>query len=108
MKGFKSKVDKLLDVALKVLGEESSVRYESVRGGAVEISAVFDKDWEGVDPDSETIISSNQPALGVKLADLPGGEAEQDDVFYIGKEKYLVWDVRPDGQGGATLLAHEL
>lgn len=71
----------------------------------MEINAVFDRDYQAVDPDTERVISSNQPMIGVRLRDLPAKPCKGDHVV-IGEEEFKVIDSQEDGQGGASLFLH--
>lgn len=104
MANFKNNlVNRLLGHATRILGEK--IIYEYVEGGTVEIDAIFDNEWEQVDPDTERVVSSNQPILGVKLKDLDR-MPKTNDIVYIKRdnEKYVVHDSREDGQGGVSLF----
>ena len=61
----------------------------------------------GVDPDTEQLVSSNQPALGVNLNDVPI-DIIDGDIFEIRNLRYRAIDNREDGQGGATVLLHRV
>jgi hypothetical protein len=97
---FKDKVGDLLTKAVNVFGED--VKYRSKSGGSVKIRGVFDHTFEFVDPNTNTVVSSNAPRLGIKLADLPF-KPLQGDTVQIGSTLYKVVDALEDGQGGASL-----
>jgi len=101
--GFKGLVDDLLGVAVPCFGEK--VTYRSKKGGQVSIEAVFDRDFQAVDPDTEALISTNQPMIGVRMRDLPAKPLKGDEVV-IGEETFRVVDSQEDGQGGASILLH--
>jgi hypothetical protein len=98
---FKDLVCGLLDVAIPCFGE--SVCYRPKRGGAHTIEAVFDREAIQVDPDTEEIVASNNPRIGIKLSDIPN-PPQQGDRVDIGQERFEVTDSQEDGQGGAALL----
>jgi len=98
---FKSKVDCLLNVAIPTFGEE--VRYSPTKGGDYRMVAVFDRNFQQVDPDTEVVIASNIPALGVNLNNMFEAP-EQGDMVDIKGELFRVTDSQEDGQGGATLI----
>lgn len=50
--------------------------------------------------------STNQPALGVRLAEFPVAPRQGDVVTFRGI-RYALVDVIPDGQGGADLMLRE-
>ena len=106
MRYFKDRlVQNLLKTTIRMIGEKIEYRYK--RGGRKEIYAVFDEDYEAVDPDTEKVISSNQPTIGINLTDLNGKPAVDDQVVRLEDgQKYRVTDTREDGQGGALLLLH--
>ena len=63
---FKELVGGLLDVAIPTFGE--TIDYRPNAGGSFSIEAVFDRSFEQIDPDTEEVIASNVPMLGIKLA----------------------------------------
>lgn len=101
--GFKGLVDDALGILTDCLGEK--VEYRSCKGGIETIDAVFDRDYVAVDPDTERVISSNSPMIGVRLRDLPS-KPVKGDIVVIGSEEFQVIDSREDGQGGAALFLH--
>ena len=86
-----------------------TVTYCPISGGRIEISAVYDDQFEQVDAETEQLISSNQPTLGIKLADLGNIEPSKGDrVIRTNGEKFRVVESKEDGHGGAMLLMHIL
>lgn len=109
MAGFLGLVDKLLGSATKLLGDDScekTVIYESKRGGRTKIFAVFDNQFEAVDPDTERVVTSLNPVIGVRLRDLPQKPIEHDIVI-ARNVRYRVIDIQEDGVGGASLILHK-
>lgn len=104
MDSFKAKVGRLLTKAVNALGENAKYCHQA--GGSVLIRAIFDLEAEQVDPNTEVIVSSNAPRLGVKLVDLLEAPREGDTVE-VGTAIYRVVDSVEDGQGGATLWLHK-
>lgn len=104
MANFKNNlVKRLLGHATRILGEEIEFRYKD--GGSKKINAIFDNEWEQVDPDTERVISSNQPIIGVRLSDLSRAPTTGDTILIIRDQKeYLIQDTREDGQGGVSLF----
>lgn len=105
MVDFRDRVDKVLKSCTREFGEDCTY-YPSDRNGSYKLRGIFDNDWQQVDPDTEQVISSNQPVLGVNLFDLnfeikPGGKVKIRNLMY------KIYDVREDGQGGASLLMHK-
>ena len=105
MSGFGKKVDSVLNHGMKTFGE--TVTFYPRAGGVYKVEGVFDANYEAIDPDTEQVISANQPALGVNLNDVKF-EIEQDDRVQIRDTRYRIIDKREDGQGGALLLLHKL
>jgi len=105
MQDFKGKVNRLLSVAIPTFGEQ--VEYRPTRGGRYSMQAVFDDEYRSVDPDSQTVVSTNLPRIGVNLADLPW-PPDKGDLIYIRGETFKLYDSQEDGQGGATLFMHKL
>lgn len=103
MSRFKTLVDRLLGIAVPTFGE--CVEYRPKSGGAYSVIAVFDNEAELVDPDTETLVSANNPRIGVRLRDLETTPRQGDKVVAGGK-LYRVIDVQEDGQGGASLFLH--
>lgn len=104
--GFKDLVDCMLGTIIQACGENDGVRYQHKDGGvAYKIDAVFDESWEIIDPDTEAVISSNQPKIGIRARDLHA-PPKQDDKVVIGRRHFLVKDSLEDGQGGISLILH--
>lgn len=102
---FRGQVGCLLDCAMDAFGE--SITYCPISGGRIEISAVYDDQFEQVDAETEQLISSNQPTLGIKLADLGNIEPTKGDkVFRKNGEKFRVIESKEDGHGGSLLIMH--
>ena len=101
---FKDLVGGLLSVAIPTFGE--TVYYHPDKGGSFTICAVFDEAFEYVDPDTEELVATVMPAIGVKLADIPFKPTREDEVR-IGKRRFEVVDSQEDGQGGARIILHE-
>lgn len=102
---FKDLVDCMLGVNIPCCGE--TVCYRPCKGGVFTIPAVFDDDFITVDVDTEELVSSQAPRIGVRLRDLPFIPAVDDNVS-IGKRHFKVNDCQEDGQGGATIFLTEL
>lgn len=99
---FRDMVSKLLGVAIPVFGEV--VTYGYVDGGQTQIKGVFDLNFDVVDPESQAIVSSNQPRLGVRLSDLEQAPKVGDRVTRADLTVWRVTDSQEDGQGGASLI----
>jgi len=102
---FKQMVDSLLSHNIRVFGEE--VSYKPLSGGSYTLYAVFDRNFEQVDPDTQVIVASNVPMLGVNLNEMHE-EPEQGDQVEIIDETFRVVDSQEDGQGGASLILQKV
>jgi len=102
---FKDLVGGLLDIAIPTFGEK--VDYRPKRGGSFLIDAVFDEYFEQVDPNSEEIVASNVPMIGIKAANIPFAPDQGDEVR-IGQRRFRVTDSQEDGQGGISVLMYEI
>lgn len=101
--------DRMLRMCLKTFADpEIPITY---RRGAVSVSlseAVFDANYIAVDPETGAQITSVNPMIGVRLADLPDGEARQGDEVIRGGFLYRVVDKQPDSEGHAKLILHKV
>ena len=104
MRDFRERVNKVLRHCTSTFGEE--VIYYPRKGGSHKIKGIFDNDVELVDPETEQLVSSNASMLGVNLNDLDF-EMKIDDQIQIRNLRYIVVEVREDGQGGASLILHK-
>lgn len=102
---FKAMVDSLLSHNINVFGER--VYYKPLKGGSYYLQAVFDRNFEQVDPDTQVVIASNVPILGVNLNNM-FGKPENGDEVKILDEFFRVVDSREDGQGGASLVLQKV
>ena len=59
------------------------------------------------DPDTEEIVASNVPMIGIKAANIPF-DPEQGDKVRIGKRLFEVTDSQEDGQGGIRIILHRV
>lgn len=102
---FLAKAEKLLDVAKRNLGED--ILYRHASGGSVSIKALWNNQYELIDPDTEALVSSNQPHVGVILKDLLE-PPKQDDTLEFLEKVYKIVDIQEDGQGAAQLFLFKL
>ena len=102
---FKAKVDCLLHTNIRVFGEP--VNYRPKKGGPYTLHGVFDRNFVQVDPDTEAVIASNVPSLGINLNEMHE-KPEQGDEVRIYDEYFVVTDSQEDGQGGATLILQKI
>lgn len=93
--------DRMIRTAIAVMGEP--VTY--TRGASsVTVKAVWDRNYIEVDPNTGVAMQSANPMIGVRLADLPGGDATQGDRVTRSGVEYEVVEVRPDSIGHAKLV----
>ena len=104
MVDFRDKVNKILKHCTKNFGED--VQYYPSSGGTYCLRAIFDNDFQTVDPETEQVVSSNQSVIGVNLNDT-NFELKTNDQVKVRNLMYKVIEVREDGQGGAQLLLHK-
>ena len=98
--------NRLLGIAMKTFGGKDPVTYTPVSGAPVSIMGVFNEAYQPIDNATGLPLSSTQPALGVRLSDLPAAPRKGDKAT-IKTKTYKVMDSHPDGGGGAILLLHE-
>lgn len=88
------------------MGEE--VKFFPLKaGGVFLIRGVFDSKYQVIDPETQEMVSSNKPGLGVNLNDFSVQPA-QGDKFEIRGIEFKVTDKQEDGQGGAVLLLNKV
>jgi len=104
MVNFRKRVDRILGHSMREFGEQ--VIFFPRAGGVYKVRAIFNNDYQLIDPETEAVISGNQPALGVNLNDLKFDLCEGDRV-QVRETTFSVYDKQEDGQGGATLLLHK-
>jgi DNA-binding beta-propeller fold protein YncE len=102
---FKNKVQRVLGYVTKHLGEDAV--YTSCNSAPRTVRVVFDNDFEIIDPDTETVISSQAPVILVRLSDF-GDKIRENERFNMDGIDYKVWSVQEDGQGGARVTLHRL
>lgn len=83
------------------------VIYSPSDGDPVEGTGVFSKVYEIVDPDTENLVSSDQPVLGIKDDDFPK-VIEKNELFTIRGKNYRVRDSQADGEGWSRLFLYEV
>ena len=105
MANFADKFNRVLNHCKQEFGEE--VKFLPDSGGSFTVRGIFDHNYVATDPDTEEIVSANQPALGVNLNDF-SVSINEGDKFEIRNLTYRVIDNREDGQGGATVLLHRI
>lgn len=95
----------MLGHVTKHLGEDAI--FYPCKGASFSVRLVFDNEFEIIDPNTETVISSNAPVILVRLSDYPNGISE-DDQFSLEGKRFKVWSVQEDGQGGARCTLHRM
>lgn len=105
MQDFRDRVSRVLNHGKKNFGEPCTLYPKA--GGEFTFTGIFDNNYQAVDADTEEVVSSTQPALGVNLFDF-ATDPKQDDQVQVRNLRYRIIDVRPDGQGGATFFLHRL
>ena len=103
MTDFRDRVDKILNASKSAFGESATLF--PLSGGEYPIEGIFDNEYQAVDPDTEQVISGNHPVFGINLFDFDF-EIKNKDKLKIRNLFYTIYDVREDGQGGASLLIH--
>lgn len=106
MQDFRELVDDVLTVCTDTFGEEVTF-FPLNRTGVYKARGIFDNEYAVVDTDTEEVISSNQPALGINLNDIKF-DIKQNDQVEIRDQRFSIYDKREDGQGGAVLLLHRI
>lgn len=105
---FKGCYGDLIDHAEHDMGE--FVEYRPKRGGRYKFKAIFDQNFEQIDPDTQVVISVNQPRIEVDLEDIPNQMPQQDDIVILyntdrlKEETYKVNEIQEDGLGAAVLF----
>lgn len=99
--GFDKLASQIHDASKCAFGED--VTFEPQAGGSFSIVGIFNEIFEQVDPDTERVISTQNPTLGVKLSDLPS-TPKKDDVLKIRGVTYRIYDSQEDGEGMSQLF----
>lgn len=91
----------------ETFGEE--IIYSPKEGGEFSVTGIFNEIFEQIDPDTERIVASNEPTVGIKLSDLPFVPAKGDKVQRPKTgDTFRVVDSREDGEGMSQLFLHRL
>jgi len=72
-------------------------------GGPKSLPVIFDAEHLALAADAAVAISTADPQLMCRAADMPADAAQGDMVTVRGRD-YLVSDIRPDGTGVVTAL----
>lgn len=104
---FKSLVDNALGCIIGTVGEKVRISAFDKRFPPTDLNAVYDDNFKFVDPDTEQLVSSNEPMVGIRMIDTPKPVCSGDLVYIFSERlRYKVIDVMEDGQGGAVLRLH--
>lgn len=95
----------VLDACMNAFAEP--VEYTPSGGSVTSTSGIFDNQSEFVDPDTGAIVTSSEPILGVKDANLPRAPLEEDTLV-VRSQNYRVIQVIKDGHGGSKLRLHKI
>ena len=107
--GFDELADGAQEAIKCTFGETQTVEYRPITGAPYDIVAVYNDRHQQIDPDTERLVSSNQPTLGVKLSDLTAVPVKGDKVFITKRAKeYIVHDSQEDGEGWSELFLYEV
>ncbi|MEF2145126.1 MAG: hypothetical protein V3573_06745 [Desulfovibrionaceae bacterium] len=94
-----------LDMVFDDFGED--VEYRPQWAETLFLSGVFDREYLALDPDTETYVMGVQPALRVRVADLPL-EPETGDRVLLESGEYELIEYQPDGPGMWLLRLREV
>ena len=110
--GWSSMADRVLRQTLKTFRQDLGALYRRPgQPDTVLANVIFDDTYFAVDTGTGADISSNQPVMGVRTADLPDGRAAKTDSIIITRRgithTFQITNVQPDGEAGTTLfLSH--
>jgi hypothetical protein len=104
MSNWQNLTAQVMDKCLGTFGEEVIYTAEDI--GPVRINAIFDNEFQTIDPQSGAVVISTQPIIGVKDADLPQAPSKGDLVQIRGVD-YRIVDHQQDGQAGSRLFLHK-
>ena len=82
------------------------ITYNPFGGSPYTVNAIFDDEFESVDPESDASILSTQPAILIKTADIIGGPNPKDKVTIRGTTYQFITDEQ-NGVGVTRLQLHE-
>lgn len=104
---FKGLVDNALGAIIGTCGERIRVTAKDKRFPPFTINGVYDDNFKFIDPETENLVSSNEPMVGIRMSDSPKPLCAGDKI-YVHSERlfYKIVDVLEDGQGGAVLKLH--
>lgn len=93
----------------RILGEKSedgAIVYTPGVGAAVSVNGIFDAAYRREEA-GEAGVSTSEPAVFVRLSDLPSDPRTDTPALVIRGITYGVREVEPDGDGGVRLFLQE-
>jgi hypothetical protein len=105
MKDFRDRTSRILNHAKKNFGDPCVLNPDSDE--PFPFDGIFDNAHMMVDVDTEQPVSATHPTLGVNLFDFEVEPTRADQV-QLRNLIYKIIDILPDGQGGATLVLHQV
>lgn len=105
---FGQLISDTLDTCKQVFGEEVTLHRE---GEADEpLDGLFKEAHQELDPQTgDLVVTSSQPSVRVKIADLPGGELLDGDAeISVRGTRYAITDQHPIGYGDVLIVLQEV
>lgn len=102
---WRSITDRIIKTTRNTFGE--SVTYKPKAGGSYQIKAIFDNEYQAIDPDTQAVVSSSIPVLGVRLRDLQAAPKRGDRVVINGVS-YEIVDNKDDSWGHSQLVLQKI
>lgn len=106
--GFDKLAESVHDCIKDTFGETQTVTYTPKSTGVAEtIIGVFNTRHQVVDPDTEQVVDSNVPTLGIKRADI-SVDPVKGDLVVVRSLEYRVHSSQEDGEGWIELYLYEV
>lgn len=102
---WRNLTDRIIKTTRDTFGE--TVTYKPKAGGSYQIKAIFDNEYQLVDPDTQATISTSQPVLGVRLRDLQA-PPKRGDIVVVNGASYQIVENKDDSWGHSQLVLHKL
>ena len=107
--GWSAMADRTLRKSLRTFRQDLGALYRRPGQPDVELKdVVFDDTYFAVDNQTGAEVSSQQPIMGVRTADLPTGRDSAKDKVLITRGgvdyTFTISNVQPDGEAGTTLF----
>lgn len=100
--GFGDLTDALHEQDKFAFGED--IVYEPKSGGTFNIVGIFNQIHDQIDVDTQRVVASNDPTMGIKLSDLPLAPVKGDIVRIPSRSLvFRVADSQEDGEGMSEL-----